>query len=151
MECYKGSLELAIKHNNKYAQCRLYNNLANIEELLMNFEAAIEYQLQNLAVAKVLKNRDTIVKACGAIAGYYHTLDNLDEAVNYLEQLIDQLRKNLKIVDTLADDASDSDDGGYITIEENDDGGSDGEEGGGEGSGGGGGGIFAKIKKKILG
>lgn len=31
---------------------------------------------------------------------------------------MDQLRKNLRILDTLADDASASDDGGYINLDE---------------------------------
>lgn len=153
VDCYQKSLELAIRFNNKYAQSRLFNNLANCEEKLMNFEAAIQYQLQNLAIAKEFNNRDSIVKACGSLAGYYHLTGQLEEAVDHLEQITDQLRKNLKVVDVLADDASDSDDCGYIPHEEH-----EGDEecdarhvacckdGGAAGSSGG---MLGKIKKKV--
>ena len=38
----------------------------------------------------------------------------------FYQQLTDQLRKNLKLLDTLADDASNSEDEGYVNIYEDD-------------------------------
>ena len=69
---------------------------------------------------------------------------------SYLEELMEQLRTNLKVLDVLADDAAGSDDGGYINIEEEEE---EEDDGGGGGGGGGGAklGFFGKIKKKITG
>ena len=81
MECYDASLNLAVKHNNKYAQGRLYNNMANILELQMDYEQAIEYHQKHLDVAVELNNRDGIVKSCGALASLYHTIEDLPTTV----------------------------------------------------------------------
>ena len=66
---------------------------------------------------------------------YYH------HCIRFYEQIMDQLRKNLKILDTLADDASGSDDGGYVNLGDDDDG-----DGGGDDDDGGGGGKKGKFK-----
>ena len=51
----------------------------------------------------------------------------------FYEQAMDQLRKNLQILEDLADDESGSDDEGYINLGGDDEGGG---EGGGDGEGG---------------
>ena len=77
LEYYKTSLTFALKQNNKYAQGRLYNNMANILEIQMDYQEAIEKHKLHLGLAIMLSDRDGIVKSCGAIASLYHTIHDI--------------------------------------------------------------------------
>ena len=71
--------------------------MANIMEMQMDFTKSIEYHEKHLNIAKSLNDRDALVKSCGALASMYHCLNDPNNAVFYLEMVIDQLRKNMKV------------------------------------------------------
>ena len=81
MDHYNEALDIAIKANNKFGQARIYNNIANILELLMDFERAIEYHKLRLDIATEIEDRDGIVKACSSIAALYHTIGEYENAI----------------------------------------------------------------------
>lgn len=81
MDHYNAALDIAKKANNKFGQGRIYNNIANIFELLMDFEQAIEYQKQRLDIATEIEDRDGIVKACSTIATLYHTIGDYESSI----------------------------------------------------------------------
>ena len=81
MDHYNAALDIAKKANNKFGQGRIYNNIANILELLMDFEQAIEYQKQRLDIATEIEDRDGIVKACSTIAALYHTIGDYESSI----------------------------------------------------------------------
>ena len=115
-------------------------------EIQMEFTKAIEYHEKHLNIAKLLNDRDALVKSCGALASMYHCLNDPTQAVFYLDMVIDQLRKNMKVLDTLADDADGSEPGGYVNIEEPDNDEDDDDAGPAGGGGGGSTGVLGKIK-----
>ena len=74
LDRFNQSLEICQKANNKWGISRLYNNIANIYEMTMDFETAIKFQKDRLAIAKQLQDRDGLVKSCSCIAAMYHVL-----------------------------------------------------------------------------
>ena len=76
MEFYQAALDIATKRNDGNAKLRLYCNMANVMELQMQFEAAIEYMEKMLEIATDKKKRDSVVKACGTLASLHHLLGN---------------------------------------------------------------------------
>ena len=74
IERYNQSLDICIKANNKWGMARLYNNIANIYEMTMDFERAIEFQKLRLDIATELGDRDGYVKSCVCVAAMYHVL-----------------------------------------------------------------------------
>ena len=81
LEHYNKSLDISIKANNRYAQGRLYNNIANIWEMTMDFERAIEFQKLRLDIATDQNESDSIIKACSCLAALYHTIDDCPNAI----------------------------------------------------------------------
>ena len=67
----------------------------------MEFPKAIEYHEKHLNISKALNDRDALVKSCSALAAMYHCLNDPTNAVLYLEMVIDQLRRNMKVRDCL--------------------------------------------------
>lgn len=81
LERYDLSLEICKKMNNRWGMSRLYNNMANIYEMTMDFEKAIQYQKDRLELAKQLEDQDGLVKSCACIAAMYHTLHDHQSAI----------------------------------------------------------------------
>ena len=81
MERFETTLDLCKKRNNRWGMSRMYNNIANIYEMTMDFEQAIKYQKDRFDLAKQLEDRDGFVKSCASIAALYHTLQDSKSAI----------------------------------------------------------------------
>ena len=81
LERYDKTLELCKKRNNKWGMSRIYNNMANIYEMTMDFDKAIKYHKDRLELAKQLEDRDGFVKSCASIAALNHTKQDNQGAI----------------------------------------------------------------------
>ena len=81
LDRFEQVLELCKKRNNRWGMSRIYNNMANIYEMTMDFEKAIKYHKDRLELAKQLEDRDGFVKACAGIAALYHVQEDNQSAI----------------------------------------------------------------------
>jgi len=88
LERYNTSLEICTKANNKWGMGRLYNNIANIYEMTMDFDKAIEFQKKRQDIAVQLKDRDGNIKSCACLAALYHVKNDDHTAIRYKRDVL---------------------------------------------------------------
>lgn len=104
------ALNIAKERGDKRPLAKIYNNLGNIYELEMNYEEALNCNKERLAVAKELNDQNGIGKALANLGNLSHVLGNLRESIAFYEEMLGILRAKLRVLDTLAEEESNSED-----------------------------------------